>query len=196
MGPFGDTIANEFTVGHQARAACRLPRDRRPGQAAVQRPSAGRCRSLIVAGLGACREHGLIAPNVLPAPSAVVAAFWRLLLSGELVRNMWVSSARAFAGFAIGGAIGFALGLANGLSAARAGCRHHPADDPQHPASGADSAGHPVVRHRRGGQALPGRARRVLSRSTSTPCSASGASIRSSSRWAASTACAGSCSGA
>lgn len=60
---------------------------------------------------------GLIAPNVLPAPSAVLAAFWKLLLSGELVRNIGVSAARAFAGFAIGGSIGFALGLANGVSA-------------------------------------------------------------------------------
>jgi sulfonate transport system permease protein len=59
---------------------------------------------------------GAISPNVLPAPSAVLEAFWRLLLSGELLRNIGVSTWRALAGFAIGGAIGFALGLANGLS--------------------------------------------------------------------------------
>lgn len=59
---------------------------------------------------------GLIPANVLPAPSAVVVAFWELLLSGELARNIWVSSWRALAGFAIGGAIGFGFGLANGLS--------------------------------------------------------------------------------
>ena len=51
---------------------------------------------------------GIIAPNVLPAPSAVVDAFWRLLSSGELVDHI---------GFAIGGAFGFLLGLANGVSA-------------------------------------------------------------------------------
>ena len=56
-------------------------------------------------------------PNVLPAPSAVADAFWRLPLSGELLENIGVSTLRALAGFAIGGAIGFALGLANGLSA-------------------------------------------------------------------------------
>jgi len=59
---------------------------------------------------------GLIAGNVLPAPSAVAAAFWRVLVSGELVINIGVSAARALVGFAIGGSIGFALGLANGVS--------------------------------------------------------------------------------
>lgn len=59
---------------------------------------------------------GLISSAVLPAPSAVLAAFWRLLLSGELVHNIWTSTWRAFAGFAIGGVIGFALGIANGAS--------------------------------------------------------------------------------
>ena len=62
-------------------------------------------------------RSGLVAGNVLPAPSAVVDAFWRLLLSGELAANIGISAARALAGFAIGGSIGFVLGLANGLSA-------------------------------------------------------------------------------
>lgn len=60
---------------------------------------------------------GVISGNVLPAPSAVAEAFWRLLKSGELVDNIGVSTLRAVAGFAIGGSIGFALGLANGVSA-------------------------------------------------------------------------------
>ena len=59
---------------------------------------------------------GLLSTRVLPAPSDVIAAGWRLLLSGELVRNMWVSFWRAMVGFAIGGGIGFAFGLANGMS--------------------------------------------------------------------------------
>jgi sulfonate transport system permease protein len=59
---------------------------------------------------------GLIPLRVLPAPTAVLAAGWKLLLSGELIRNIWVSFCRAIVGFAIGGSIGFALGLANGLS--------------------------------------------------------------------------------
>lgn len=59
---------------------------------------------------------GIISARVLPAPTDVVSAAWRLLQSGELVRNMWVSFWRAMVGFAIGGGIGFTLGLANGLS--------------------------------------------------------------------------------
>ncbi|TIW26712.1 MAG: ABC transporter permease subunit, partial [Mesorhizobium sp.] len=68
-------------------------------------------------GWEAAARAGLIPANVLPAPSAVAEAFWRLTLSGELVRNIGVSTLRALSGFAIGGSIGFALGLANGLSA-------------------------------------------------------------------------------
>ena len=59
---------------------------------------------------------GLIPSRVLPVPTDVVAAGWKLLLSGELLRNIWVSFWRAIVGFAIGGSIGFVLGLANGLS--------------------------------------------------------------------------------
>jgi sulfonate transport system permease protein len=59
---------------------------------------------------------GLLSTHILPAPTDVVEAGWRLLKSGELLRNMWVSFWRAMVGFAIGGGIGFAFGLANGLS--------------------------------------------------------------------------------
>jgi sulfonate transport system permease protein len=59
---------------------------------------------------------GFIPSRVLPAPTDVVAAGWKLLQSGELVRNVWVSFWRAIVGFALGGGIGFAFGLANGLS--------------------------------------------------------------------------------
>ncbi|MDO5632737.1 MAG: ABC transporter permease subunit [Paracoccus sp. (in: a-proteobacteria)] len=59
---------------------------------------------------------GLIATHTLPAPSAVLAAGWRLALSGQLAEHIGISAGRAAAGLAIGGSIGFALGLANGLS--------------------------------------------------------------------------------
>jgi sulfonate transport system permease protein len=66
----------------------------------------------------ALAQGGLIAVNVLPAPSAVALAGWESLRSGELVQNMWVSTLRALAGLAVGGLIGFGLGIANGLSRA------------------------------------------------------------------------------
>ena len=59
---------------------------------------------------------GLIPLRVLPAPTAVAKAGWKLFESGELIRNIWVSFWRATVGFTIGGGIGFAFGLANGLS--------------------------------------------------------------------------------
>jgi sulfonate transport system permease protein len=61
-------------------------------------------------------EAGLVSARVLPAPSDVALAAWKLSLSGELARNIWVSFWRAAAGLVIGGGIGFAFGLANGLS--------------------------------------------------------------------------------
>jgi sulfonate transport system permease protein len=61
-------------------------------------------------------RFGFIAPNVLPAPSAVAIAGWDALLSGQLLANMWISTVRAVAGLVVGGLIGFAFGLANGLS--------------------------------------------------------------------------------
>src|SRR3981081_2185474 len=59
---------------------------------------------------------GFVSARVLPAPSYGAVSGWKLLLSGELVRNIWVSFWRASTGFLIGGSIGFAFGLANGLS--------------------------------------------------------------------------------
>jgi sulfonate transport system permease protein len=59
---------------------------------------------------------GLVPARVLPAPSDVAIAGWKLVKSGELARNIWVSFWRAGIGFLIGGGIGFGFGLANGLS--------------------------------------------------------------------------------
>jgi sulfonate transport system permease protein len=59
---------------------------------------------------------GFVPARVMPAPSDVALAGWKLLQSGELAQNIWVSFWRASVGFAIGGSIGFAFGLANGLS--------------------------------------------------------------------------------
>jgi sulfonate transport system permease protein len=59
---------------------------------------------------------GLVAPDTLPPPSAVISAAIHLLGTGELLHDIGVSAARAAIGFVIGGGIGFALGMLNGLS--------------------------------------------------------------------------------
>ena len=64
----------------------------------------------------AASAAGLVPARVLPAPSDVVLAGWKLLRLGELERNIWVSFWRASTGLVIGGGIGFAFGLVNGLS--------------------------------------------------------------------------------
>jgi sulfonate transport system permease protein len=71
---------------------------------------------LLVAVWQLAASLGWIADAVIPAPSAVVAAAFRLTLSGELPRNLSVSALRALAGLAVGGGIGFLLGLLKGLS--------------------------------------------------------------------------------
>jgi len=72
--------------------------------------------ALIVAVWQAASSFGWLADSILPSPAAVLAAAWRLAVSGELPRNVEISFLRAIAGLAVGGGIGFALGLANGLS--------------------------------------------------------------------------------
>src|SRR3954452_4126842 len=64
----------------------------------------------------AASQSGLLRDQVLPAPTAVAEAFWRVTRSGELLRDIEVSTWRAFAGFAIGGGFGFVFGMLNGLS--------------------------------------------------------------------------------
>ena len=61
-------------------------------------------------------ELEILPANVLPAPSAVIDAAWRLTLGGELPANIAVSAKRAAIGFAIGGSLAFAFGLLNGVS--------------------------------------------------------------------------------
>jgi sulfonate transport system permease protein len=57
---------------------------------------------------------GWLSTRVLPAPSAVVAAFWTLAVSGELWTHVKVSAGRALIGLAIGGGLGLLLGLLTG----------------------------------------------------------------------------------
>lgn len=60
-------------------------------------------------------QFGLLSTRILPAPVDVLKAGIRLAASGELFRNLGISTQRAFLGFLLGGSIGFALGLFNGL---------------------------------------------------------------------------------
>ena len=64
----------------------------------------------------AAAQLGLLPPNVLPAPSDVFDAAWRLASTGELFDNIAVSARRAGIGFVIGGGLAFAFGLLNGVS--------------------------------------------------------------------------------
>ncbi|CAG67017.1 MULTISPECIES: aliphatic sulfonate ABC transporter permease SsuC [Acinetobacter] len=59
---------------------------------------------------------GLLQSRILPAPSAVVSAFWHLLVSGELWHHVKVSAGRALLGLLLGGGLGLLLGLLNGSS--------------------------------------------------------------------------------
>lgn len=59
---------------------------------------------------------GWLSTRILPAPSAVLAAGWELLRSGEIWSHLAISGQRAAIGFFIGGGIGLALGFITGLS--------------------------------------------------------------------------------
>jgi sulfonate transport system permease protein len=106
---------------------------------------------------------GFVPARVMPAPSRCRLAFWlEVLVSGELAENIWVVLARLRR---FPDRRQHRLRLRprqRPVAAQQQAHRHHAADGAQRAASGADPAGHPVVRHRRGGQAVPGRARRVL----------------------------------
>ncbi|MDQ0457299.1 ABC transporter permease subunit [Rhizobium paknamense] len=64
----------------------------------------------------ALASFGVISDRVMPAPTAVVTAFWDQLLSGDLIRDIGISTARALGGLVVGGLLGLALGIANGVS--------------------------------------------------------------------------------
>ncbi|MDI3257900.1 MAG: aliphatic sulfonate ABC transporter permease SsuC [Kyrpidia sp.] len=59
---------------------------------------------------------GVLSNKILPAPTDVLRAAWKLVQTGELVHHIAVSFQRAVAGLVIGGSIGFVLGLVNGVS--------------------------------------------------------------------------------
>jgi sulfonate transport system permease protein len=64
----------------------------------------------------AAARFGLIAPQLLPAPSSVFETAMTLARSGELFVHLGVSLLRAAGGFLIGATIGLALGIVIGFS--------------------------------------------------------------------------------
>ena len=59
---------------------------------------------------------GWLSSRILPSPTAVRAAGWALLQSGEIWSHLAISSWRAGVGLAIGGGLGLVLGFISGLS--------------------------------------------------------------------------------
>ncbi len=108
------------TLGRTSRFAAPVVPSRRI-QPALRRFLASDAASWIIPVLlllvwQAVARAGLLPANVVPAPSDVFDAAWRLTLSGELLDNVGISAKRAGIGFAIGGSLAFAFGLLNGVS--------------------------------------------------------------------------------
>lgn len=69
---------------------------------------------LILLGWELASSSGWLSSRILPEPVAVAAAFWKLLLNGELWHHVAVSGGRALAGLAVGGGLGLLFGLLTG----------------------------------------------------------------------------------
>ena len=59
---------------------------------------------------------GLLDPRFIPSPIGIGKAAYAMLLSGELLQNIWASLTRILAGFVIGAVPGILIGLAMGVS--------------------------------------------------------------------------------
>jgi sulfonate transport system permease protein len=104
------------SVDFDSSAAAVGARPRRALAAVASGASKWLVPALVVALWQGVSGFGLISDTLLPAPTSVLAAGWRLTRSGELAANIEISFLRAIAGLVVGGGIGLALGLANGMS--------------------------------------------------------------------------------
>ena len=59
---------------------------------------------------------GIMPPLFLPAPTAILAAGWEMVVSGELYKDLAASLYRIGVGYAIGSALGIIVGLILGFS--------------------------------------------------------------------------------
>ncbi len=90
---------------------------------------------------------GLLESRILPAPTAVVSAFWNLLLKWGTMEHVQVSAGRAFTrpigGWGSRSISGFVKWfIENGVNSAR----HHSTNDPQYSCTGTYSVGDLMVR--------------------------------------------------
>lgn len=107
-------VANPPTAIKAAKA---FKPARRPGSAwrsTLRRGLPWLLPVLLLVGWELASRSGALSSRVLPAPDAVLQAFWQLLRSGELWQHVMVSGWRALTGLAIGGGLGLALGLLTG----------------------------------------------------------------------------------
>ncbi|MFG1656016.1 ABC transporter permease [Micromonospora chersina] len=94
-----------------------------PAGPAPTRPRAGAARRwrrvvspvVLVLGWETAARAGLLSPEKLPAPSAVLATGWRLARDGTLAVHLVDSLTRAALGLLIGGGLALVLGAAAGL---------------------------------------------------------------------------------
>lgn len=98
-----------------------LPLRRAPSRPDLGALRLGRTRRFIVPVLlillwQAGAEAGLFSTRLLAPPSAILAAAWQLILSGELLHHLLVSLRRVAIGLAIALGAGVSLGLVAGLS--------------------------------------------------------------------------------
>ncbi|MFG1249691.1 ABC transporter permease subunit [Xanthobacter flavus] len=71
--------------------------------------------ALLLAVWQASSNFGLVAPEVLPSPAEIIAAYAELIRTGELQAAIPASFARALTGLALGASVGLVLGLFAGL---------------------------------------------------------------------------------
>jgi sulfonate transport system permease protein len=71
---------------------------------------------LVIAVWQGLAASGLINPQTMPAPSAVVTSFWQLIVTNQLLPNLLTSLWRVAVGLGFGVLIGTVLGLVSSLS--------------------------------------------------------------------------------
>jgi sulfonate transport system permease protein len=89
---------------------------RRPGDTIMRRIFPWLVPVLIILLWQTASGFGWMQNRIMPAPTAVAEAGWRLTRTGELWTHVKISTWRALVGFAIGGGLGFVFGMMNGLS--------------------------------------------------------------------------------